>query len=110
MLSPLTKKISDLSDDSLFRFTFYCDVCGNVWQSQAYGFSRAAEKKEIDGKDKHTLALVWQAEHDAAYERANLEAMRHFNRCPLCKQWVCDDCFRIIDSGDRCAACAETGT
>ena len=52
--------------------------------------------------------MLWEQEHQAAFEQANLEAHFHFNRCPLCGKWVCDDCFRAeeIRHGGACKSCA----
>jgi hypothetical protein len=71
------------------------------------------------GKDGETGAAavetgressIWQSEHEAAYERANREAMMHFNRCPVCKRWVCDDCFLLLEDRDVCRECLEQST
>lgn len=47
---------------------------------------------------------------NAAYERSNLEAKVHFNRCRRCKRVVCSDCFRILPDCDLCKECAEQVT
>lgn len=46
----------------------------------------------------------WQKEHEAAFERAQNEARRHFHRCHSCHQWVCDADFNE-DEG-LCVNCA----
>lgn len=100
MLEPVTKKMTDRSTGTVFQFAFHCDLCGKPWSSapvaslpaKGWGIGRRRSDR--------------QAEHDAAYERANLEAMQHFNRCPACKRWVCDDCFLLLDEGDLCKECA----
>ena len=92
MLPAVTKKYEDHSTDRYFRFVFYCDECGMAWKSEHYPFSMRDASLENEGKKKARV-LMWKAEHDAAYERANIEAVLNFNRCPQCGQRVCDDCF-----------------
>ena len=101
MLEPVTKTMTDDSTETVFRFTFYCDLCGKPWSSVPV--SGMPEKGCGIGK----RSLERCAEHDAAYERANLEAIQHFNRCPKCKRWVCNDCFLLLHDGDVCRKCAE---
>ena len=96
MLAPITKKMEDHSDEKQFSFSFCCDVCQQPWHSVPMNFSA--------GK---TGSALWEREHEAAYERANQEAMLHFNRCPVCKQWVCDECFHMDESGDACESCLK---
>lgn len=99
MLEPITCRMSDESSNRVYRFSFYCDLCGKPWTCDPI--------MAVDhDNEKPTAALQESIEHQSAYERANLEAMRNFNRCPLCKRWVCDDCFRIMQEGDFCSECA----
>lgn len=105
MLLPVTKTITDHSTNDSFKFCFHCDVCGKKWQSPLHYSS-----KKVEILDKSVLALLWQSEHDAAYERANLEAIRNFNRCPKCGSLVCNECFTLdsgSDGGDLCKVCAK---
>jgi hypothetical protein len=103
MLPPVTKEITDHSTDRSFEFIFHCDGCRKEWRSSLIQFSKNAEEY-----DKSTYALIWQVEHDAAYERANNEAIRNFNRCPKCGRMVCNECF-VLDAGskgeDLCSEC-----
>jgi hypothetical protein len=99
MLEPVTRKMMDDSTDKAFVFTFYCDLCGRPWKSAPV--SSLTPTRERSRKNP---GCAWQ-EHDAAYERANLEAIQHFNRCPRCRRWVCDDCFLLLDEGDMCREC-----
>lgn len=107
MLDPITKKMADRSDEKQFSFSFYCDVCQLAWHSVPLSFS--AGKNEGDGNSCPEKGGgkpdLWKREHEAAYERANREAMLHFNRCPVCKRWVCDDCFHMREAGDACREC-----
>lgn len=97
MLDPITKKMTDNSTESEFSFSFYCDICKHVWSSIPLNFS---------GNKKDENFVLWKNEHEAAYERANREAMMYFNRCPVCKHWVCDNCFLIHDEGYICKECS----
>lgn len=101
MLEPITRKMTDESDGVGFRFTFYCDICGNAWHSIPYSSREARGGAGAKG--------AWKNERAAAYERANREALMHFNRCPACGRMVCDECFRILPERDVCKECAKTG-
>lgn len=103
MLPPVTKRYDDCSTDQWFRFSFYCDECGAKWESEQYPFSMQDANPKSDG-DKNALALLWKTEHDAAYERANTEALFQFNRCPACGKRVCDKCFLVTE--DVCSSCS----
>jgi len=50
------------------------------------------------------MSPEWQKEHEKAFEMAQNEARRHFNRCHNCRQWVCDADFNE-DTG-LCVECA----
>lgn len=106
MLPPITEKYSDLSARTYFLFRFMCDCCGEYWESEKYPFSqRDAVPKTEDEKYAHDL--IWMSEHEAAYERANNEAVLHFNRCKKCARRVCDKCFAELE--DFCLECANKG-
>ena len=85
MLKPITQRVTDESEGGVFRFTFYCDICGSAKQSPPY-------KSETEG-------------YNDAYERANREMIRSFNRCPVCMRFVCDDCFYLVDDKYICKEC-----
>ncbi|HYE82510.1 MAG TPA: hypothetical protein VEG39_10155 [Clostridia bacterium] len=103
MLGPITRQIRDCSTERDFCFTFYCDICNSPWESVPVRGSL----ENGCGCGAEAKALIWRSEHDAAYERANREAVKHFNRCPICKRFVCDDCFLILPDQDLCIECAE---
>ena len=90
MASPLTRKSADRSDLKQFAFSFFCDKCGSEWKSPEKLFNLggfSAVDHEV------TRQLIWEQEHRAAFEQANLEAHLHFNFCSESGIWVCDDCF-----------------
>ena len=97
MLKPITAKMTDESDEGVYHFTFYCDICGSPHQSVPY-------ESETEGE---CYLCERESEHTAAYERANREALNWFSRCPVCKRVVCDKCFRILDESDMCKECAD---
>ena len=98
MLRPITQKFTDESEGEEYRFTFYCDICGHPRQSIPY-------RSDTEG---HLDPRARENDHIAAYERANHEAISWFNRCPVCKRLVCDQCFRILDEMDMCKECAAS--
>jgi hypothetical protein len=87
-----------------FSFSFFCDRCGKEWRSDPVPFTKAGFA-EVDHKE--TLSLLWNDEHKAAFERANLDAMFRFSQCPSCGRTVCDDCFHVSGEGvtDICLDC-----
>lgn len=103
MLPPVTKRWDDRSTDRWFRFVFYCDRCGAAWESERYPFSLREAAPQSSAEESARM-LLWRTEHDAAYERANTEALFHFNRCPVCGARVCDSCYLLTE--DLCASCA----
>ena len=52
----------------------------------------------------HGMSPEWHKEHEAAFERAQNEAMQHFHRCHSCSKYACDACFNE-DEG-LCVSCA----
>lgn len=103
MLPSVTRKCDDCSNDKYFQFIFYCDECDHKYQSEQFPFSMHSVAS--DDKNDNTRALLWKVEHDAAYERANTEALFHFNKCPKCGKRVCDDCYLVNE--DECISCNE---
>lgn len=102
MLRAFTELYTDESTETEFSFTFYCDICNNSWKSVPVPFS-GREQKVLFGAVPVRKTGRWKQEHEQAFERANQEAMMHFNRCPICKRWVCDKDFDIDDAA--CSIC-----
>ncbi len=105
MLPPVTKRYTDHSTQTYFAFSFFCDGCGAVWKSEQYPYSLAAVPIS-SGAEADARRLLWKSEHDAAYERANVEALFHFGKCPSCGRRVCDRCFPEWSS--KCKHCDST--
>jgi len=99
LLEAITKKYTEESEGGTYRFTFYCDICGHPWRSFPM-------KPVIRQNGLSKAGRVWKDDHAKAFEHANIEAMNHFNRCPVCKRRVCDDCFRILEDMNMCKECA----
>ena len=104
-LPPLTKRFSDESTEQAFKFTFYCDCCDAGFQSPPIPFSEAGTEK--DKKPAHIRKLLWQTEHEDAYERSNRRAMRCFTKCAKCGKWVCEDCLDEFAKTPLCPGCRE---
>jgi len=101
---PVTVKCADRSTLEEFSFSFFCDLCGKEWQSARYGFHAGDFAAPLDPK---VFQLLWSAQHNAAFERANQDASYAFNRCPVCGRWVCEACFYLAETGisDICMDC-----
>jgi len=106
MSLPLTKKSIDHSNTEQFVFSFFCDLCGDEWKSPAILFETGGftvVEHEV------TQQLIWEQEHRAAFDRANLQAHFHFSYCSGCGKWVCDECFDVEGSGKNgiCRDCCK---
>lgn len=66
---------------------FFCDCCDGRWASERYPFSMRDSPPESEG-EQQARVILWKAEHDAAYERANMMKKRIFSTiltlCMLC--------------------------
>lgn len=105
MLASITQQYKDLSTPDNFAFVFCCDRCDKEWQSEIYALNLRGFELPLNEKIR---CMLWNQQHDEAYERANLEAISHFNRCPECSRMVCDNCFCILEEWDLCKDCAKT--
>ena len=104
-LPALTKRFSDESTQQEFKFTFYCDCCGTGYQSPPIPFSAATADNAA--KPAFIQKLLWQTEHEDAYERANQQAMRCFTKCAECGKWFCEDCLDEFAEIPLCPGCRE---
>ncbi len=119
-LQPFTSNFEDNSTEAGFQFTFFCDLCRegyktNFKESSTYkkagllrglgqaisigasltghsniGYS-AERGSDVLGERFHGMSLEWQKEHEKAFEEAQNEAKGHFQRCPKCKKYVCEN-------------------
>lgn len=104
MLQAFTKKFTDHSTSEEFSFTFYCDLCETPWKSVPIKFSHG-KRNSLLRRIFGIKSSLWKEEHKDAFERANREAMLHFNRCTICKRWVCDNDF--LEEDNICSECSK---
>lgn len=95
----------DLSTDQGFQFNFYCDRCGNGFQStfvanklgMAGGFLRAAGGLlgGVLGSAGDSAYEVQRAIGGPAHDKALREAVQEikplFKQCRRCGKWVCQE-------------------
>lgn len=105
MLQSFTKRCTDESTEDQFAFTFYCDLCSSSWKSVPITFSHGKQKNFWE-RLLGMPSSLWKEEHNDAFERANREGMFYFNRCTVCKKWVCDDHFS--EEENKCSKCCNT--
>ncbi len=70
---------------------------GDIGYSLERGASILSER--FEGMDP-----IWHKEHEAAFEKAQSEAILHFHRCHSCNSWVCDSCYN--ENEGLCTECA----
>lgn len=124
-----TDNFADNSTEAGFQFTFFCDTCHEGYKtgftaSTTYkkgkflsGFGKVAGAAtqmagkynvgtavhtgaDVLGEKFHGMSPAWQREHETAFNSAQNEAKGHFNRCPKCTRWVCDN-----DWNDQAGMC-----
>lgn len=97
------RNYDDLSSDQGFQFKFYCNHCGNGYQSTfvanklnvAEGFLRAAGSifggalGGVSDAAYNIQRAVGGPQHDAALRAAVEECKPLFTQCHRCGQWVC---------------------
>jgi hypothetical protein len=103
MSKPLTKKVVDHSGRETFSFSFYCDICGKEWKSRTMPF----ETGGLTIEHEEARTLLWAKEHSTAFERANVDALMHFNECARCGKRVCDNCFNVDIEIMLCGECGK---
>jgi len=101
MGAPLTKRTTDCSTLETFLVSFFYDSCGKEWKSLPVPFE-SGSFSAIEHEEARKI--IWAQEHRIAFEKANLEAHFHFNQCPDCKNWVCDECF-CMDRKENLGPC-----
>ena len=99
-------RLLDCSTVEEFRFFLPCGECGRIWKSRPARFSRAGLQPETEGK-RVIYRTLYERERAEARTAAETELFQSFNLCPICGRLVCDDCFRVCEDLDLCAACAE---
>lgn len=98
--------MTDESNAKQFQFTFYCDCCGMGFQTQAIPFSAANAPNRCED---FTVAqkLIWDTEHEDAYERGNREALIRLPNCEDCGKHICDVCSGEFLEDTVCPDCRK---
>ena len=106
MLEPVTREFRDFSTPENFEFEFCCDRCGKHWRSESYPFDMKSFEPPVDERIR---TMIWNYQHNEAYERANREAGVRFYRCPDCGCRICDDCLygASLEKTEKCRGCAD---
>jgi hypothetical protein len=90
-LPSVTKRFDDESDAEKFQFTLYCDCCGERYRTEPIPFSAAGAPDKTEDFTE-AQRMIWEAEHEDAYERANQYALITFTPCSDCGRAICEDC------------------
>lgn len=106
-LIKFTRNHRDLSTDNGFQFEFFCDRCGNGYQSTFESSATGMASQALDtaaslfggilgaaaqiGGKAHSVA--WEKQHDEAFKRAVEEVKPYFKQCKRCGKWVDDTCW-----------------
>jgi rRNA maturation protein Nop10 len=104
LLSPITKRFTDHSTQKVFVFSFFCDQCGKEWRSTPQAFDPGGLRSPTDLR---IFRMLWNDQHKAAYEQANLDAIYTFSFCPECGRRVCMECLYRCEAEitDICMEC-----
>lgn len=106
-LIQFTRNYHDLSTEQGFQFEFFCDRCGNGYQTefQASMSGKIADIADAAGSllggffnnasnlANRAKSAGWEKAHDAAFAQAVEEARPHFNKCKRCGKYVDEDCW-----------------
>src|SRR5512142_964316 len=118
-LIKFTRNHQDKCTDNGFQFEFYCDRCGNGYESTFQGSATGTISGALDtaanifgglfnaaaqiGDRAHSAA--WQQQKDAAFQKAIEEVKPHFVQCRRCGKWVCKEVCWNTQRG-MCKECA----
>lgn len=113
-----TDNYEDLSDESGFRFRFYCERCDNDYTTELQPFPRQEENgllkvvgkifTEAADSGSDPIADDEEVQHEIALRSAVIKVREHFHQCPVCGEWVCDHCWnRAMLMCEKCAPSGE---
>lgn len=112
MLKSVTKDFSDFSTLEKFEFEFYCDCCGKAIKPPVLEFVSGFKKKKLINDDiRKARDIIYAADHERAFERANVEMLHELNRCEICGKMICEDCTvygKNLNGGLCCKKCEES--
>jgi hypothetical protein len=117
-LIQFTRSYNDLSTDAGFQFEFYCDRCGNGYQTEFQASTLGTVTNALDAASnlfggifasaanaaRNVRSAGWEKAHDNAFAIAVEEARPHFHKCKGCGHWVDNDCWN--DERSMCKECA----
>lgn len=118
-LIQFTRNYDDLSTDRGYQFKFFCDKCGNGYQSEfrpsytgmagdvfrAAGHLFGGVLGRLGDSTYDVQRAVGGKAHDDALRAAIEEAKGHFQQCSRCGRWVCPEvCWN--GSKGLCEECA----
>jgi RNA polymerase subunit RPABC4/transcription elongation factor Spt4 len=117
-LIQFTRNYHDLSTDTGFQFEFFCDRCGNGYQTEFQASTLGTVTNALDAAGnlfggifgsaanaaRNVRSAAWEKAHDNAFAASVEEAKPHFHKCKRCGHWVDDDCWN--DERSLCKDCA----
>jgi hypothetical protein len=117
-LIQFTRNYKDLSTDQGFQFEFYCDRCGNGYQTEFQASMTGNIANALDAAGSllggffnnasnlanRAKSASWEKAHDTAFAAAVETARPNFKKCKRCGKWVDDDCWN--SSRTLCKECA----
>jgi len=106
-LIQFTRNYRDLSTDKGFQFEFYCDRCGNGYQTEFHPSVSGNIATALDAAGSllggifnnasnlanRAKSAGWEKAHDTAFATAVEEARPNFKKCKRCGKWVDGDCW-----------------
>lgn len=117
-LIQFTRNYQDLSTDQGFQFEFFCDKCGNGYQTEFQASLTGNVANALDAASSllggifnnasnlanRAKSASWEKAHDNAFAAAVDQARPHFHKCKRCGRFVDADCWN--DSKVLCKGCA----
>ena len=117
-LIQFTRNYRDCSTDTGFQFEFYCDKCGNGYQTEFQSSTLGTVSNALDAASslfggvfggaanaaRNVKSAAWEKAHDNAFTTAVEEAKPHFHKCKRCGNWVDEDCWNTERT--LCKSCA----
>src|SRR5262245_58006052 len=117
-LIQFTRNYHDLSTDTGFQFEFFCDRCGNGYQTEFQASALGTVTNALDAAGnlfggffgsaasaaRNVRSAAWEKAHDHAFAASIEEAKPHFHKCKRYGHWVDGDCWNT--ERNLCKDCA----